>query len=356
MDCDAEKPPSLPPNTSGSVAPAGPAITAGSKKVRDAEPPGCPFRSNWPLFAGSLRDTTPATPGNTVPKASGRTPLTPVCCPARGRVAAQTSDRIVKGARMGFWSGAACDGAGRGAKPHPCRRLTIRPPELVRLVRHRHLHGADVGARHLAHRRRHRRRHEHEQGSAPTERGSRGPCGRRETRAGGIVDPIPAADPACDREVVRAEREVRWDHERHAHWSAGLTGNVESACAGTTQRDGLRDARKDVAERQIVACQDHDRLLYRGRHVDAGVILSLRSDGPSRQQRERNDRNLRRGIHWSLPSPMEAECALSQDRKSTRLNSSHSQISYAVFCLKKKNNQLPTSGEWTSSKPCSHRL
>src|SRR2546427_6593357 len=30
------------------------------------------------------------------------------------------------------------------------------------------------------------------------------------------------------------------------------------------------------------------------------------------------------------------------DRKSTRLNSSHSQISYAVFCLKKKkfNNQL----------------
>src|SRR2546427_491634 len=28
-----------------------------------------------------------------------------------------------------------------------------------------------------------------------------------------------------------------------------------------------------------------------------------------------------------------------QDRKSTRLNSSHSQISYAVFCLKKKNNR-----------------
>src|SRR2546427_8799439 len=28
------------------------------------------------------------------------------------------------------------------------------------------------------------------------------------------------------------------------------------------------------------------------------------------------------------------------DRKSTRLNSSHSQISYAVFCLKKKNAQL----------------
>src|SRR2546427_9596339 len=30
------------------------------------------------------------------------------------------------------------------------------------------------------------------------------------------------------------------------------------------------------------------------------------------------------------------------DRKSTRLNSSHSQISYAVFCLKKKKNKTST--------------
>src|SRR2546427_7015924 len=29
-----------------------------------------------------------------------------------------------------------------------------------------------------------------------------------------------------------------------------------------------------------------------------------------------------------------------RDRKSTRLNSSHSQISYAVFCLKKKKNSI----------------
>src|SRR3712207_6852111 len=31
------------------------------------------------------------------------------------------------------------------------------------------------------------------------------------------------------------------------------------------------------------------------------------------------------------------------DRKSTRLNSSHANISYAVFCLKKKNNKLSFS-------------
>src|SRR5256885_3898501 len=31
---------------------------------------------------------------------------------------------------------------------------------------------------------------------------------------------------------------------------------------------------------------------------------------------------------------------ISRDRKSTRLNSSHLVISYAVFCLKKKNNYI----------------
>src|SRR2546430_11722153 len=33
------------------------------------------------------------------------------------------------------------------------------------------------------------------------------------------------------------------------------------------------------------------------------------------------------------------------DRKSTRLNSSHSQMSYAVFCLKKKNEEEQISDE-----------
>src|SRR2546421_12575169 len=34
--------------------------------------------------------------------------------------------------------------------------------------------------------------------------------------------------------------------------------------------------------------------------------------------------------------------AVHKDRKSTRLNSSHDQISYAVFCLKKKKTQQRT--------------
>src|SRR3989475_3388489 len=51
-------------------------------------------------------------------------------------------------------------------------------------------------------------------------------------------------------------------------------------------------------------------------------------------------------VHGRFPGTVEAkgdalvvngrDIKVSADRKSTRLNSSHSQISYAVFCLKKK--------------------
>src|SRR5258707_7337122 len=36
---------------------------------------------------------------------------------------------------------------------------------------------------------------------------------------------------------------------------------------------------------------------------------------------------------------LDATVQIQVDRKSTRLNSSHANISYAVFCLKKKNNR-----------------
>src|SRR2546430_8793722 len=46
----------------------------------------------------------------------------------------------------------------------------------------------------------------------------------------------------------------------------------------------------------------------------------------------------------NIPAGETIECVATnnpQDRKSTRLNSSHSQISYAVFCLKKKKKHEP---------------
>src|SRR3712207_6882597 len=49
----------------------------------------------------------------------------------------------------------------------------------------------------------------------------------------------------------------------------------------------------------------------------------------------------------------EVRCRAKPDRKSTRLNSSHANISYAVFCLKKKNKDqkltLLTSSHSTTS-------
>src|SRR2546430_14529911 len=48
-------------------------------------------------------------------------------------------------------------------------------------------------------------------------------------------------------------------------------------------------------------------------------------------RRSRGGRRQDRGL---APSARHRRCR--RDRKSTRLNSSHSQISYAVFCLKKK--------------------
>src|SRR3712207_8675058 len=47
---------------------------------------------------------------------------------------------------------------------------------------------------------------------------------------------------------------------------------------------------------------------------------------------------------WSrtgAPGPVSVGDRVPRDRKSTRLNSSHANISYAVFCLKKKNTNPP---------------
>src|SRR2546430_13492414 len=47
---------------------------------------------------------------------------------------------------------------------------------------------------------------------------------------------------------------------------------------------------------------------------------------------------------------LDEEALEDRDRKSTRLNSSHSQISYAVFCLKKKKNKKHMSSDNRSAE------
>src|SRR2546430_11759139 len=61
----------------------------------------------------------------------------------------------------------------------------------------------------------------------------------------------------------------------------------------------------------------------------------FRSDGGVEQP-------LDSALHWPGSEIERWTMRLARDRKSTRLNSSHSQISYAVFCLKKKKHRLNT--------------
>src|SRR5260221_8907775 len=52
----------------------------------------------------------------------------------------------------------------------------------------------------------------------------------------------------------------------------------------------------------------------------------------------RSATSLASGLPGGFPMTFaKAKPAMAKDRKSTRLNSSHTVISYAVFCLKKKN-------------------
>src|SRR3712207_7731120 len=72
-------------------------------------------------------------------------------------------------------------------------------------------------------------------------------------------------------------------------------------------------------------------LVHRDGHEDVSVHFRLRhlDHLPFAQLEQRDE-----GGDDRSPAP--------KDRKSTRLNSSHANISYAVFCLKKKNKYLTT--------------
>src|SRR5256885_7089138 len=65
-------------------------------------------------------------------------------------------------------------------------------------------------------------------------------------------------------------------------------------------------------------------------------------------QAEPLDQVLERGLHSGLVEDRWPQ--IREDRKSTRLNSSHLVISYAVFCLKKKNtvDTKPHVPDWIS--------
>src|SRR5690349_22411008 len=77
----------------------------------------------------------------------------------------------------------------------------------------------------------------------------------------------------------------------------------------------------DVDDPLAVGVEDHAALQGAGRVVQV-------------------DDRLRRATQGLVGAQLDQHPAAPRDRKSTRLNSSHVEISYAVFCLKKKNRRM----------------
>src|SRR3712207_7581471 len=73
-----------------------------------------------------------------------------------------------------------------------------------------------------------------------------------------------------------------------------------------------------------------------GRPRDRRPRRPLRPGGGRPDPPRRQRRRPRAGVEGRLPPDAGGGA---EDRKSTRLNSSHANISYAVFCLKKKTTQ-----------------
>src|SRR5436189_3969538 len=74
-----------------------------------------------------------------------------------------------------------------------------------------------------------------------------------------------------------------------------------------------------------------------------GVVFSARDERLKRQVAIKvlpPELAFREEIRLRFLREAETAARLSQDRKSTRLNSSHRCISYAVFCLKKKKKKI----------------
>src|SRR3712207_9477407 len=90
----------------------------------------------------------------------------------------------------------------------------------------------------------------------------------------------------------------------------------------------------DTATTEIYTLSLHDALPICEHALVHGVSLRVPACGSWPPERGHRPSVVRRSpVHltrWDQP-------AMARDRKSTRLNSSHANISYAVFCLKKKN-------------------
>src|SRR3712207_3259402 len=114
-------------------------------------------------------------------------------------------------------------------------------------------------------------------------------------------------------------------HVRSRHSSLALVADVIGDAVS------LRDLARAVTFRTLAGARRPAATLRGPRRPGGARPLPDRATDGEHQAAERPDEEQQRlGDHRA-----QAQCA-EQDRKSTRLNSSHANISYAVFCLKKK--------------------
>src|SRR5690606_41759766 len=103
---------------------------------------------------------------------------------------------------------------------------------------------------------------------------------------------------------------------------------------------------RDTASAATYPLSLHDALpIYgaaaraRGRSRRAAAARRRARSPGGRPQRPGSTRGRAAHAHDGARSPSTPCSHAAADRKSTRLNSSHVKISYAVFCLKKKNKK-----------------
>src|SRR3712207_8146270 len=95
----------------------------------------------------------------------------------------------------------------------------------------------------------------------------------------------------------------------------------------------------DTATPEIYTLSLHDALPISAHGAaPASALRSLARRGRGRDPTgaQRRARHVQRPAARARAPTRDAAAAAAEDRKSTRLNSSHANISYAVFCLKKK--------------------
>src|SRR2546430_9677845 len=97
----------------------------------------------------------------------------------------------------------------------------------------------------------------------------------------------------------------------------------------------------DTATTEIYTLSLHDALpiLHKGVGSPVMRVFAGITYAPDRRDRDHDGVP---DVDDKCPDVPEDKDGFQEDRKSTRLNSSHSQISYAVFCLKKNLGSIRT--------------